>query len=526
MTTPRESLSDGTLQDHDREAAPSAPSVRDQETSKETQTVPIHTTEKPYSIFTRREKWIIVTLASVAGIFSPFTANIYFPVIPVIATAFHKSVELINLTVTIYMVMQGVSPMLWGTVSDRYGRRPIFLACLLILSLSCVGLALVPTNAYWLLMLLRAVQAAGSASTIAVGAGVIGDVATPAERGGFFGVYNIGPMVGPTLGPIVGGLLADHLGWRSIFWFMCISSGVCFVFMFIFFPETLRVLVGDGSIPPPKLYRPVVVLTGRNQRAPSSEDKPPPKRLQNPLRLLTYPEILIPLLFVGVVFAVLYGFMATMSALFKQTYPYLTETDLGLCFLTIGGGMLFGGVVSGKLLDKDYQRVKRRLIEQAKADPERKTPVEDIEKSDNFPIEFARLRWLPLCMLLLIACCLGYGWSLQKRAPIAVPLIINLLVGLIASALMAPTSTLLVDLAPGQSSSVTACNNIVRCAFGAALVSIVDLIINAIGTGWTYVVFAGMIALITPILYLEMKMGPVWRARRRAREEKRVASSP
>lgn len=43
------------------------------------------------------------------------------------------------------------------------------MACLIILSVSCVGLALVPNNAYWLLMLLRCLQATGSASTIAIG---------------------------------------------------------------------------------------------------------------------------------------------------------------------------------------------------------------------------------------------------------------------------------------------------------------------------------------------------------------------
>jgi hypothetical protein len=82
----------------------------------------------PFSVFNTREKWIIIALASFAGLFrsvpaalfdcsstthsecarSPLTANIYFPAIQTIANAFHTSVELINVTVTVYMVLQGI----------------------------------------------------------------------------------------------------------------------------------------------------------------------------------------------------------------------------------------------------------------------------------------------------------------------------------------------------------------------------------------------------------------------------------
>lgn len=99
-------------------------------------------------------------------------------------------------------------------------------------------------------------------------------------------------------------------------------------------------------------------------------------------------------------------------------------------------------------------------------------------------------------------------------------------------------STLLVDLAPSQSASITACvspiqfffvstyvltansiaelqNNVVRCFLGAAVVSVIDIILVAIGPGWTYVLLGGLCIAVCPLLYVEMRWGPVWRERRR-----------
>ena len=98
--------------------------------------------------------------------------------------------------------------MIWGTLSDHLGRRPFYLVCFLVLCLASTGLALVPTSAYWLLLLLRCLQATGATSTIALGdpffydrspftytytksrkgGGVIGDITTRTERGGLIGL--------------------------------------------------------------------------------------------------------------------------------------------------------------------------------------------------------------------------------------------------------------------------------------------------------------------------------------------------
>ncbi|KAG1754839.1 major facilitator superfamily domain-containing protein [Suillus paluster] len=471
---------------------------------------------RPYSIYTRREKWFIVVMASLAALFSPLTANVYFPAIPTIASAFHKSIESINLSVTVYMVLQGVSPMFWGTMADRIGRRPIFLACIIVLCLSCIGLAFVPTSAYWLLMLLRCIQAAGSASTVALGAGVIGDIATPAERGGFFGLFTLGPQAGPTVGPIIGGVLADTLGWRSIFWFLCIMTAVCFAFMLAFLPETLRRLVGDGSVIPSPLYRPLVPLVGKG-RVDRDAPKPPKPPLNNPLRLFFYLDVLNLLIFNAIIYAVFYAVNTTISTLFAIKYPFLNEIDIGLCFLAIGGGMISSTVFSGKMLDADYQRFKTRLAKKAEGDPEKNIRTEDVTKEENFPIERARLRTVPIFTGIFILTCAGYGWSLQREVNIAIPLILQIIFGYTVVAMMNAVQTLLIDLLPSQSSSITACNNLVRCSLGALMVSVIDLIVNAIGPGWTYVLLAGVCLACSPMIWLAIWIGPHCRAKRRAR---------
>ncbi|KAG6832159.1 hypothetical protein H0H92_004890 [Tricholoma furcatifolium] len=336
--------------------------------------------------------------------------------------------------------------MVWGPVSDYAGRRPVFLACLFILSLTCVGLALVPVSAYWLLMVLRCLQAAGSASTIALeflnekglGAGVIGDISTPKERGGFYGMFSIGPMVGPSIGPVVGGVLSQHLGWR-------------------FLPETLRSLVGDGSVPPPLIYRPVIPII-KTRGEPCYESRPERKKLQNPLRLLGHVDIIVLLVLNAIATAVYNAFTATISTLLASAYPFLSETEIGLCFLGIGGGMLVGGVGNGKMLDWEYRRLLNKVkgTEEPTTDQPKEKPAKQTVPED-FPIEKARLRLLPLLVALLVVCSCGYGWCIQRQVNLAGPLILQIIVGYISISIMNSTQTLMIDLFPGQGSSISAC---------------------------------------------------------------------
>ncbi|KZT55452.1 MFS general substrate transporter [Calocera cornea HHB12733] len=498
-------------------------------------------TERPYSVFARWEKWVIVFITSIAGIHSPLAANLYFPSIPIIAEAFGKSIELINVTVTVYMLFQGLAPTVWGNLADLQwcGRRPIYLACLSLLAVSCIGLALTPTNAYWLLVMLRCFQAAGSASVIALASGTIMDIAASHERGIFLGISGMGPQLGSCIGPVIGGLLTGSLGWRSTFWFLLISSGTTFTVELLFLPETLRAIVGDGSIPAPTYNRPLLPVLGRKFRGKYDPARRPavPKKA-GPLefvKLFRHPDLLIILGTNAMQFTIFYCIQATTSPLFLEIYPWLTEIQLGLTYLAYGGGCIFGGPISGRLLDWDYQRAKLK----AEADREAgivHDPAKGYRNREGVPVIHTRLRVTPIYWSLYILIVVAYGWSAKVKAPLAVLLILQFwgassftnfralahcrTAMFMSMSIFNVTQVLIMDLFPGRGSSIAAANNVMRCVPGAIVVSIIQYVLDGVGPGWTFTILSAACALSYPLLILEWIKGPEWARRRDEKEAK------
>jgi predicted MFS family arabinose efflux permease len=333
-----------------------------------------------------------------------------------------------------------------------------------------------------------------------LGAGVIGDISTPKERGGYFGMFNLGPMLAPCIAPAAGGALSQGLGWRSIFWFIVIMVAACLLCIALFLPETLRAIAGNGSIPLPKHLRAIVPVVGRKVvNTSEAVSAPKAKHSVNPFVLFTYPDVLVLLSFTGIVYAVNYTITATISSSFASIYPDLSETVLGLCYLPTGAGMIIGSTMTGKMLDWEYKRVKAA-------------------KGDDFEIEYARLRVMPFYLLLFIGCTIGWGWCLYAKAHIAVPLILGVILGWTSIGILNTTMTLNIDILQTRSSGATACTNLVRCSLGAILVSIIDRMTSSWGFGWTYTFWAGICILLLPLMLVEIRMGPKWRKKRETEE--------
>ncbi|PWN28285.1 putative MFS multidrug transporter [Jaminaea rosea] len=469
-----------------------------------------------FSIFDRRQKALLVAIVSIAATFSGAASNIYFPALSTIADDLGVSIELINLTVTTYLIFQGLAPSLWGPVSDVHGRRVALLGTFLVFLGACIGLAC--SQNYATLLVLRCLQSTGSASTIALGSGVIGDITTRAERAGFMGIFQAGLLAPVAIGPIIGGALADSLGWRSVFWFLVIYGGCYFFVIVAFLPETLRSLVADGShIPesrklliafPLSLYQ-RTTKSGWKVGQPSANEVPPPKRIDflAPFRSLLSKYTAPIIFFMAIYYAVWQMTITAMSTLFKTQYG-LSELQIGLSFIANGVGCILGTLFTGKLLDRNYQRVKRK----------HQGPEEDL------PIEKARLLLVPIFSAIQCLAILLFGWTIAypHKVPIAIPIIATFFVGATAIGMQSGVMTYLVDVYPDQSAAASASLNLARCLLAAGATSLVSPLINAVGVGPAFSIATGVQVLAFAGFIIQWVVVPKWRE---AKANERTASA-
>ncbi|KAI8377841.1 major facilitator superfamily domain-containing protein [Radiomyces spectabilis] len=459
-----------------------------------------------------------------SGFLAPFSANVYFPALNVIQEDLHSTTALVSLTVTMYMVVQGISPSIWGSLADSWGRRPIYVTTIFIYFSACICLANAPN--YAALLILRMVQAFGSSSVIAIGAGTIGDIAAPSERGGYMGIYSLGTMLGPILGPVlgkkcqIGGLLAQSLGWRWIFWLLALFGFTLWCLLVLFLPETLRSLVQDGSgyaNPTPFQYFKHRRAKRDQREKMAMKKKSLRQRLPNPFRTITYlkeKDIAVILLYNSLQYAGFYCVLTSMTKLFMDIYG-LNAFKIGLCFLATGFGASAGSFTSGRILNWQFKKMATAMG----LDSQRMTRG---DLHPDFPIEKARMNltwvWGLLCSIILLL----YGWMLHIKVHLAVSLFLHVIVGFCSTSTFNATNTLLVDLFPHNSAAIVAASNFTKCLFGAVAVLIINPGIAMMGVGWMFTIVSAVLCISRVLIVLELRYGPSWRSARQNRSNTNV----
>lgn len=148
-------------------------------------------------------------------------------------------------------------------------------------------------------------------------------------------------MLGQGVGPVFGGILSQYLGFRSIFWFLTILSGLSLLSILCFLPETMRTVAGNGTVPLCGLYKPwlyyIIGQKDAKEDAIPSEKKKKVnfKTVLAPLGFLGEKDVFITLFFGAIVYTVWSMVTSSTSALFESTYG-LNTLEVGLTFLSNG----------------------------------------------------------------------------------------------------------------------------------------------------------------------------------------------
>jgi len=149
--------------------------------------------------------------------------SVLSPALPAIGREFAVLTNDLAWTFTIYLLVTVVSIAIASTLADRYGRRPVYLACVVLFAVGSI-LAIVAPN-YFVFLTARAVQALGAGGIFPVATATIGDVVPVRERGAALGT------IAATWGlPGLGGLITHYITWRWIFVVNLPLAAVVFAF--------------------------------------------------------------------------------------------------------------------------------------------------------------------------------------------------------------------------------------------------------------------------------------------------------
>ncbi|PQE21264.1 hypothetical protein CJF32_00006396 [Rutstroemia sp. NJR-2017a WRK4] len=465
--------------------------------------------EVPHSIFSKSQRRGVTLMIGVAMMFSPLSANIYLPCIPLLQKDMKTSTQLINLTITAYIIVQGVAPAFLGELSDKLGRRPIYILAFGFYVAASIGLAV--QDSYATLLSLRMLQSLGASATVAIGYGVVADMVTPAERGRMLGptMYRCcsdtdasyilkATNLGPILGPVIGGPLAATAGWRWVFWLLTILGSVFLLLILLFLPETCKTIVGNGSIPAQGWNRSWVSylsgaptekqsLDAEEQHAISEITSPSRTKnfmafIPNPwksVRLLLEKDTSLVLSLSGMFYMAYYIVQASIPTSLSQIYHY-SAAGIGLCYFAIGVGVAIGGYINGKVMDHNYRSTAQNYGLEIN-----KVAGDDLRA---FPIEEARSRFAVIYILLHSVLLVGYGWLLHQKTHVAGPLILQFCIGFIATVIVQTFNTLLVDIHQDTPSTAAAAGNIVRCGLAAGGVAVMQPLLRRLGYGFFFTV--------------------------------------
>ena len=195
--------------------------------------------------------------------------HLIIPALPDTAQALRVSPAAIQLSITLYLVGLAIGQLVYGPISDRFGRRPVLLVGLGLFTLAGIATTVAP-NA-WMLVVARILQSIGACAGLVLGRAIVRDSATPDRAAAQLAMLTLVMSAAPAIAPVLGGYATAWFGWRAAFALLAIVGGVTLVLAVLLLPETSAVqsssrasmLLGSLRLLRSRAFRGYIVWAGR-----------------------------------------------------------------------------------------------------------------------------------------------------------------------------------------------------------------------------------------------------------------------
>ena len=186
-----------------------------------------------------RRRWELLALTSIGAFMAPLDGSIVSVALPVMSPDLGLSFAASMWVQAAYLLATAVLLIPMGRLADQHGRVRFYLIGIAVFTAGSL-LAALSMNGAWLIVS-RVIQGGGAALMVATSAAIVTAVFPPQERGRALGINIMAVYVGLSIGPPLGGILADTLGWRSIFLINLPIGLVVLVWGWMMLPQSKRV---------------------------------------------------------------------------------------------------------------------------------------------------------------------------------------------------------------------------------------------------------------------------------------------
>lgn len=163
--------------------------------------------------------------AAVLGLLTaigPFAIDMYLPALPSIRAALHAGTGATQASLMVFFVMMGLAQLVYGPLSDIFGRKPLLYAGLVLFALGSIGCAL--ATDIQTLIAFRVLQGLGASAGMVIGRAVVRDLHTGPDAAQMMSLLMLVFSVSPILAPLAGSGVIALAGWRGVFWAVALAA--------------------------------------------------------------------------------------------------------------------------------------------------------------------------------------------------------------------------------------------------------------------------------------------------------------